>query len=251
MGKAQSRRTIMAIKNFFWLNTVDLMQKCPQYLISDVVFNIQMALLLAGVIFHLNMVLFILYIYIFFFSASSMNTIWYICISAVIWTDLMITCSMTVFSHHWGPIRVMAAIILACNTPKAQSWNTQRKEKPNLVLLLTYIMDRNKDVTLYSGKNCIWFARMISFGVTWTHLPVSFKKKKALWNFKWDLWDFTYAFLWPQTHSNTAKEPSHFTETCSMRSSVAFMTVRLVVCGKNILERYWIALYSNCSVRKD
>lgn len=23
------------------------------------------------------------------------------------------TCSMTVFSHHWGPIRVMAAMILA------------------------------------------------------------------------------------------------------------------------------------------
>lgn len=31
------------------------------------------------------------------------------------------TCSITVFSHHWGPIRVMAAMILAWSTPRAQS----------------------------------------------------------------------------------------------------------------------------------
>jgi hypothetical protein len=31
------------------------------------------------------------------------------------------TCSITVLSHHWGPISVMAAIILAWSTPRAQS----------------------------------------------------------------------------------------------------------------------------------
>lgn len=31
------------------------------------------------------------------------------------------TCSITVFSHHWGPMRVIAAMILAWRTPRAQS----------------------------------------------------------------------------------------------------------------------------------
>lgn len=35
-----------------------------------------------------------------------------------------LTCSMTVLSHHWGPINVIAAMILAWSTPSAQSCNT-------------------------------------------------------------------------------------------------------------------------------
>ena len=32
-----------------------------------------------------------------------------------------LTCSMTLLSHHWGPIIVTAVTILACSTPRAQS----------------------------------------------------------------------------------------------------------------------------------
>lgn len=41
------------------------------------------------------------------------------------------TCSITVFSHHWGPIRVMAAMILAWSTPSAQSCTSQRDQWMN------------------------------------------------------------------------------------------------------------------------
>lgn len=40
--------------------------------------------------------------------------------------NLKPTCSITVFSHHWGPMRVMAAMILAWSTPRAQSYRQQR-----------------------------------------------------------------------------------------------------------------------------
>lgn len=42
------------------------------------------------------------------------------------------TCSITVFSHHWGPIRVMAAMILAWSTPRAQSCRHQTDPSMNM-----------------------------------------------------------------------------------------------------------------------
>lgn len=36
------------------------------------------------------------------------------------------TCSITVFNHHCGPMRVMAAMILACRTPRAQSYGGKK-----------------------------------------------------------------------------------------------------------------------------
>lgn len=56
------------------------------------------------------------------------------------WLNKSLTCSITVFSHHCGPIRVMAAMILACRTPKAQSCRGSKRQtaKRKRGVLLTF-----------------------------------------------------------------------------------------------------------------
>lgn len=94
-----------------------------------------------------------------------------------IWKAVRLTCSMTVLSHHWGPIRVMAAMIFAWRTPKAQSCKHKERTGESTGIKLGYEHLNN--------KNNIYFQK-------WLKCSLDYCRSYALITFLYIVFGFTH-----------------------------------------------------------